>query len=92
METVCVAAGLGQALADAATLTGVAAKSGDPNSVETACSAARALIRSVPFPPELATQIAGAFVSTTGKVLSQSPHTASAIAHTRPAKGRLPLP
>ena len=92
METVCVAAGLGQALADAATLTGVAAKSGDPNSVETACSAARALIRSVPFPPELATQIAGAFVSTTGKGLSQSPHTASAIAHTRPAKGRLPLP
>lgn len=61
METVCENAGLGDALRDAAKATGVAAASGDPEAVEAACDAARALIRGVDFPSDLAAQIAAAF-------------------------------
>ena len=61
METVCENAGLGDALRDAAAATGAAAAGGDPEAVEAACDAARALIRGVDFPSDLAAQIAAAF-------------------------------
>ena len=61
METVCENAGLGDALREAAKATGTAAASGDPEAVERACEAARALIRGVDFPSDLAAQIAAAF-------------------------------
>ena len=72
MEAVVRDAGLGDALAAAVDAMETAAAEGDANAVEAACEEARSIVLGVPFPPELAAQIAAAFGDETPRVVVRS--------------------
>ena len=72
MEAVVRDAGLSDALAAAVDAMETAAAQGDANAVEAACEEARSIVLGVPFPPELAAQIAAAFGDETPRVVVRS--------------------
>lgn len=66
MEACVRGAGREAELASLVSATETAAASGDPAAIEAACQAVRQLIASVPFPPELAAQLAASFPNPDG--------------------------
>ena len=63
---------MSDALAAAVDAMETAAAEGDANAVEAACEEARSIVLGVPFPPELAAQIAAAFGDDTPRVVVRS--------------------
>ena len=72
MEAVVRDAGLSDALSAAVDAMETAAAEGDAIAVEAACEEARSIVLGVPFPPELAAQIAAAFGDETPRVVVRS--------------------